>query len=69
MKVDPPPLSFAERLDRFLRWFFTVSPTADTEPRAVYSPPRTAPAVSRREPLRPRAHHDGPVRVGARREQ
>jgi hypothetical protein len=63
--------SLAERLDRFLHWFFTTTPTADLEcsPPKVAKPAKSlkvaSRAESRRPPKRVRAHHAGPVRVTA----
>jgi hypothetical protein len=65
--VDAP--SFSERVDRFLRWFFTASPDAVIEPL----PPRGAQPRSRivahRTPTRLRPRHSGPVRVVAKGKQ
>ena len=63
--VDRPRLS--ERVDRFLRWFFTASPDEVVAP----TPPRLSPnprsrTVSRRKPARPLPHHAGPVRVAVK---
>ena len=64
--VDRPRLF--ERVDRFLRWFFTASPDVVVAP-----PPTTVKARSRavahRKPTRPRPHHSGPVRVAAKAKQ
>jgi len=55
----------SERVDRFLRWFFTASPdvvvTAPTQPRS-----RT---VAHRQPPRLRPQHSGPVRVASKAKQ
>jgi hypothetical protein len=62
--TDSTPPS--DRLDRFLRWFFTASPTDPVEP----SPPAVAAprsrTVSQREPARLRPRHAGPVRVAVK---
>jgi hypothetical protein len=62
--VDRPRLS--ERVDRFLRWFFTTSPDdvvvlPPTKPRS-----RT---VAHRKPTRLRPQHSGPVRVVVKAKQ
>ena len=55
----------SERVDRFLRWFFTASPDvvvpAPTQPRS-----RT---VAHRQPPRLRPQHSGPVRVASKAKQ
>jgi hypothetical protein len=55
---------FSERVDRFLRWFFTASPDV------VIAPPRPQPPRSRtvahRKPARLRPQHSGPVRVAVK---
>lgn len=61
--VDAP--SFSERLDRFIRWFFTVSPDAVVEPPPSRSQPRSR-IVAHRVPTRLRPQHSGPVRVAAK---
>ena len=65
--VDRPRLS--ERVDRFLRWFFTASPdvvVAPPPPAAARPRSRT---VAHRKPARPRPHHSGPVRVAVKAKQ
>ena len=57
--------SFANRFDRFVRWFFTASPTAVEPPRPPV-PKVARRAESRRPAVRLRAHHAGPVRVAAK---
>ena len=59
--------TLSERLDRFLRWFFTASPDA-----AVVTPAPTKPrsrTVAHRKPTRLRPKHSGPVRVAAKAKQ
>jgi len=62
--------TLSERLDRFLRWFFTASPDA-----AVVAPVPTKPAqprsrtVAHRKPTRLRPQHSGPVRVAVKAKQ
>jgi len=65
--VDRPRLS--ERLDRFLRWFFTASPddVVAPAPRAPTAP--RSRIVARRKPTRPLPHHSGPVRVAVKAKQ
>ena len=55
--------NFTQRLDRFVRWFFTTSPTADLEAPPPAKRPAARRAESRRPPVKLRAHHAGPVRV------
>jgi hypothetical protein len=65
--VDRPRLS--ERVDRFLRWFFTVSPDdVVAPPPRVLATPRSR-TVAHRKPTRLRPHHSGPVRVVAKAKQ
>jgi hypothetical protein len=65
--VDRPRLS--ERVDRFLRWFFTASPDAVVAPPpSVAAGPRSR-TVAHRKPARPRPHHSGPVRVAVKAKQ
>jgi hypothetical protein len=54
--------SFSERLDRFLRWFFSASP----DPVAPAPPRRLSRTVARRQPSRLLPKHSGPVRVAGR---
>jgi hypothetical protein len=56
----------SQRVDRFLRWFFTVSPNA-----VVAAPPAKprSRTVARRKPCRLRPHHSGPVRVAVKAKQ
>jgi len=62
--ADRPRLS--ERVDRFLRWFFTASPDDVVAPAPrVLATPRSR-TVAHRKPNRVRAHHAGPVRVGSK---
>ena len=58
-------LKFSERVDRFLRWFVTVTPdeVAPRPPTPVKPKSRT---VARRKPTHLRPHHSGPVRVAAK---
>ncbi|MEO8310352.1 MAG: hypothetical protein ABI520_04185 [Caldimonas sp.] len=68
MKMADAP-SLTERVDRFLRWFFTASPDADAVP---LPPLRTQPrsrTVANRVPTRLRPQHSGPVRVAAKGKQ
>ena len=44
-------VSFVERLDRFVRWFFNSSPTAVIEPRPKH-PQSLAQALERKRPAR-----------------
>ncbi len=53
---------FSERVDRFLRWFFTVTPDADEPLSRGPTQPRTR-IVAHRTPTRLRPQHSGPVRV------
>ena len=55
--------TLSERVDRFLRWFFTASPDAVVAPAP--SQPRSR-AVAHRKPTRLRPHHSGPVRVAVK---
>jgi hypothetical protein len=65
--VDRPRLS--ERIDRFLRWFFTASPDDVVAPAPrVPTAPRSR-TVARRKPTRPLPHHSGPVRVAVKAKQ
>jgi hypothetical protein len=59
--VDRPRLS--ERVDRFLRWFFTASPDDFVAPAPTQPRSRT---VAHRKPTRLRPQHSGPVRVAAK---
>ena len=61
--MDAVPQSFAKRLDHFVRWFFTVSPTEVVEIAPIAKAQVFRRAASRRPPPRLRAHHSGPVRV------
>jgi hypothetical protein len=65
--IDRLPLS--ERVDRFLRWFFTASPEAIVVPPATTPVPTRSRAVAHRKPTRLRPHHSGPVRVAAKAKQ
>jgi hypothetical protein len=59
--------SFAERLRRFARWFFTFSPDAAADPAPK---PRQQPAQARRQDapkLRAHAQHAGRVGVSERK--
>jgi hypothetical protein len=58
--VDRPRLS--DRVDRFLRWFFTASPDDVAPPPPTPARPRRR-TVAHRKPTRLRPHHSGPVRV------
>jgi len=65
--IDRPRLS--ERVDRFLRWFFTASPddvVAPPAPPVIKARSRT---VAHRKATRPRPHHSGPVRVAVKAKQ
>jgi hypothetical protein len=53
----------SERVDRFLRWFFTASPEAVVAPAPTKPRSRT---VARRKPTRLRPKHSGPVRVAVK---
>ncbi len=65
--ADRPRLS--ERVDRFLRWFFTASPDDVVAPAPrVLATPRSR-TVAHRKPARPRPHHSGPVRVAVKAKQ
>jgi hypothetical protein len=65
--VDRPRIS--ERVDRFLRWFFTASPdVVVTPPPLAAAEPRSR-TVAHRKPARPRPHHSGPVRVAVKAKQ
>jgi hypothetical protein len=57
----------AQRLDRFLHWFFTTTPTADLDGWQAKVPklPKVARRAEARPPKRVRALHAGPVRVKA----
>jgi hypothetical protein len=57
--------TFSERVDRFIRWFFTVSPEAVELPPRPPARPRSR-VVSHRKPTSLRARHSGPVRVAAK---
>lgn len=48
------PVSFVERLDRFVRWFFNSSPTAEIEPspKPLQRPQPPARAEERKRPAR-----------------
>jgi hypothetical protein len=62
--VDAP--TFSERVDRFVRWFFTVSPEAVIEPwQPTPAKPRSG-TVAHRKPARLRPRHSGPVRVAVK---
>jgi len=66
--VDRPRLS--ERVDRFLRWFFTASPDVIVAPAPQPTPVKArSRAVAHRKPTRPRPHHSGPVRVAVKAKQ
>jgi len=52
--------TLSERLDRFLRWFFTASPDAFVAPAPTKLPSR---AVARRKGPRLQLQPSGPVRV------
>jgi hypothetical protein len=57
--ADAP--TFAERFDRFIRWFFTASPEAGLAPlRPASASSRT---VSQHRPAHVRPRHGGPVRI------
>ena len=56
----------SERVDRFLRWFVTVSPDAVVAPAPMKPRSRT---VAHRKPTRLRPQHSGPVRVAAKAKQ
>jgi hypothetical protein len=59
-------LTFSERVDRFVRWFFTTSPEAVIEPwQPTPAKPRSR-AVAHRKPTRLRPQHSGPVRVAVK---
>jgi len=53
----------SERVDRFLRWFFTASPDAVVEPASMKPRSRT---VAHCKPTRLRPKHSGPVRVAVK---
>ena len=61
--MDAAPRKFAMRFDRFVRWFFTASPTDALELPLPADRPIARRAESRRPPAKLRAHHAGPVRV------
>ena len=63
--IDRPPLS--QRVDRFLRWFFTASPHVGVEPPPVAIDVKArSRTVAQRKPTRLRAQHSGPVRVAVK---
>ena len=65
--VDRPRL--IERVDRFLRWFFTASPDdVVVPPPRIAASPRSR-AVAHHKPTRLRPHHSGPVRVAVKAKQ
>ena len=64
MKTVDRPL-FSERVDRFLRWFFTASPDVDVVLPSVPTSPRSR-TVSHHKPARVRPQHGGPVRVAVK---
>jgi len=64
--IDRPRLS--ERVDRFLRWFFTASPE-DVAPAPLVSARPRSRTVAHRKPTRLRPHHSGPVRVAVKAKQ
>lgn len=58
--------TFSERVDRFVRWFFTASPEAVIEPwQPTPAKPRSR-TVAHRKPTRLRPQHSGPVRVAVK---
>ena len=65
--ADAPTLT--ERVDRFLRWFFAVTPEAliESRPSTHHAANRRTVARSKPAPLLPR--HAGPVRVPVKAEQ
>ena len=66
--VDRPP--FAERVDRFLRWFFTATPDVVEVPPPPQQPaPPRSRAVAHRQQTRLRPQHSGPVRVAVKAKQ
>jgi len=65
--VDRPRLS--ERVDRFLRWFFTASPDEVVPPAPRIPPQPRRRTVAHRKPTRVRPHHCGPVRVAVKAKQ
>jgi hypothetical protein len=58
--------TLSERVDRFLRWFFTASPDDVVVPAPT--PPRSR-TVAHRKPARLRPQHSGPVRVASKAKQ
>lgn len=65
--VDAP--TFSERVDRFVRWFFTASPEAVIEPwQPTPAKPRSRTVAHRahRKPTRLRPRHSGPVHVAVK---
>ena len=59
-------LTFSERVDRFVRWFFTTSPEAVIEPRQPTPAQPGSRTVAQRKPTRLRPQHSGPVRVAVK---
>lgn len=55
--------TFSERVDRFVRWFFTTSPEAVIEPWPPTPAQPRSRTVAHRKPTRLRPQHSGPVRV------
>lgn len=58
---DAPTL--ADRVDRFVRWFFTASPEVVTDPVPARAAAPRSRTVSARLAPRMQAKHGGPVRV------
>ena len=65
--ADGSPLS--ERVDRFLRWFFTASPEAVVEAPPKREAKVRSRTVARRKPTRLRPQHSGPVRLPVKAER
>ncbi len=63
-KSDAP--RFSERVDRFLRWFFTVTPDAEVAPLPRGPTQPRSRIVAHRTPTRLRPQHSGPVRVAVK---
>jgi hypothetical protein len=61
-----PATILLQRLRRFVRWFFTVSPDAVVDPLPAL-PPKNAAKSRRQDSPRLRAHHAGRVHVSDRK--